>query len=83
MSSKRDHFVLDCFTSLNSADGFECRHFPVNGHPAERVQLADEVVTADANSMQGEQMPVETTENGDEVAGVHVSSEFAFIFNSA
>jgi hypothetical protein len=79
VSSQWDHLVLDRSTSFEPVNGAESRHLPVERHSTQAVQLAregerdwmvDEVVTADAAAMQGEQMSVKTSDNGNEITSV-------------
>jgi hypothetical protein len=79
LSSKRDDFVLNHFASFNPVNGAERRNLPVERHAARAVQLADEgerdrmvdeVVAADPAAMNGEQMPMEGADNGDEIYSV-------------
>jgi hypothetical protein len=74
--SERDHFVLSGCTCRDSVDGSERRHFPIEIHAAERIQLADErqghwvidqIVPANAASMKFDQMTVKTAHNGNEI----------------
>lgn len=40
--SERDHFVLDCFASLDATNRTESVKFPVVRHATQRVELAGE-----------------------------------------
>jgi hypothetical protein len=79
VSSKRDALVLDHFTLLNAINRIETGHLPVETHPAQAFQLADEgerdwmvdeIITADPGAMESEQVPVEAADNGDQIRDI-------------
>jgi len=77
--SERNDLVLDHFALLNAINRLESGHLPVETHPAQAVELADEgqsgrvvdeIIAADTAPMQSEQVPVKTADNGDQIAGI-------------
>ena len=79
LRSERDDLILSRFALLDAVDGIKCRHLAVERHAAQAVELAgegqrdwvvDEIVAANSVTMEGEQVVVETADDGDEVTGV-------------
>jgi hypothetical protein len=77
--SKRDDLVAHRLALLNVVYGPQCCHFPLIGHAAQAVQLADEgqgdgmvdkVVAKDAAVAEGQQMAVKCPDDGNKVAAV-------------
>ena len=73
---QRDHLVLHDLTTLDLIDGPQCRHLPLECHPAQAVQFArecqrhgmiDEIVTACFRPVKGHQVTVECSDNGTDV----------------